>query len=566
MFLEKWRNQSINVFEIGIEYGKSMKIWENYFPHARIWGMDIQNTYESRRCKVFIGDQSKIEDLRKISDQIPECELIIDDGSHEPEHQLKTFNYLFRNVLKSGGVYIIEDIECSYWRPDVTVYGYETGYLNIVDYFTKLNHSINSHYNSHKNLLNIHSITFAPNCIIVVKNDGKERMNKEYRFNKSVGELPAYEKKDKLNAENKVNINFIDGPYFEILGSAQKEYFVKFIDGKTNNVIYSGKIKNNEWIRCNRKWWTDWIIQVESENTEPFEYRYDATNKKIFIVLESSSIGDTIAWIPYVEEFRKKHNCKVVVSTFHNKLFQSEYPEIEFVNPGTTVHNIYALYRLGWFYNGDEPNYDMNKSDFTKIPLQQAASDILGLDYKEIVPSVIKMTRYKSEKPYICIANHSTAQTKYWNNATGWQQLVDYIKSLGYDVYLLSREEDGYMGNKNPNGVIKIDGKTLEEIGSILLGSSGFVGLGSGLSWLSWSLGVPTILISGFSEKYQEMSTGVYRIINESVCHGCFARHTFDKGDWNWCPEHKGTPRQFECTKEITFEMVKPKIDQMLNR
>jgi autotransporter strand-loop-strand O-heptosyltransferase len=363
-----------------------------------------------------------------------------------------------------------------------------------------------------------------------------------------------------------VNINFIDGPYFEILGSAQKEYFVKFIDGKTNNVIYSGKIKNNEWIRCNRKWWTDWIIQVESENTEPFEYRYDATNKKIFIVLESSSIGDTIAWIPYVEEFRKKHNCKVVVSTFHNKLFQSEYPEIEFVNPGTTVHNIYALYRLGWFYNGDEPNYDMNKSDFTKIPLQQAASDILGLDYKEIVPSVIKMTRYKSEKPYICIANHSTAQTKYWNNATGWQQLVDYIKSLGYDVYLLSREEDGYMGNKNPNGVIKIDGKTLEEIGSILLGSSGFVGLGSGLSWLSWSLGVPTILISGFSEKYQEMSTGVYRIINESVCHGCFARHTFDKGDWNWCPEHKGTPRQFECTKEITFEMVKPKIDQMLNR
>jgi autotransporter strand-loop-strand O-heptosyltransferase len=205
----------------------------------------------------------------------------------------------------------------------------------------------------------------------------------------------------------------------------------------------------------------------------------------------------------------------------------------------------------------------MNKSDFSKIPLQQAASDILGLDFEEIRPRIKSLEPMKSEKPYICIANHSTAQSKYWNNPTGWQELVDYVKSLGYDVYLLSKEEDGYMGNKNPNGVIKVDGKSLEEISSILLGSKAFIGLGSGLSWLSWALGVPTILISGFSETYQEMKS-VYRIINESVCHGCFARHTFDKGDWNWCPDHKNTDRQFECTKEISFEMIKPNVNKIL--
>ena len=564
MFLEKWRNESINIFEIGIEYGKSMKIWENYFPYANIWGMDIENTYNSPRCNVFIGDQSKIEDLINISNKIPECELIIDDGSHEPQHQLKTFNYLFRNVLKSGGVYIIEDIECSYWRPDASVYGYETGYLNIIDYFTKLNHSLNSHYNGHTNELNIHSITFAPNCIIIVKNDGTERLNKEYRFKQWLGETPDYKKKETMKSDTKINISFVDGPFFEILGSTSKEYTVKFIDGKTNEIVYQTKIKNNQWVRCNRKWYTDWVIRVESDGVEPFEYRYNAIDKKVFIVFESSSLGDTIAWIPYVEEFRKKHNCKVVVSTFHNELFKSEYPEIEFIEPGTTVHNLYALYRLGWFYTDDKPNYDMNKSDFTKISLQQAGSDILGLDYEEIIPKIKKTSPHKSEKPYICIANHSTAQTKYWNNPTGWQQLVDYVKSLGYDVYLLSKEEDGYMGNKNPNGVVQIQNKTLEEIASILLGSKGFVGLGSGLSWFSWALGVPTILISGFSEKYQEMSTGVYRIINESVCHGCFARHTFDKGDWNWCPDHMGTSRQFECTTEITFDMVKPNLNKMI--
>jgi autotransporter strand-loop-strand O-heptosyltransferase len=121
------------------------------------------------------------------------------------------------------------------------------------------------------------------------------------------------------------------------------------------------------------------------------------------------------------------------------------------------------------------------------------------------------------------------------------------------------------MGNKNPKGVIKVDGKSLEEIGSILLGSQGFIGLSSGLSWLSWALNVPTILISGVTETTLEPTSNIHRIINEEVCHGCFARHLFDKGDWNWCPDHKGTDRQFECTKSITFQMVKPKIDKMLN-
>jgi len=38
----------------------------------------------------------------------------------------------------------------------------------------------------------------------------------------------------------------------------------------------------------------------------------------------------------------------------------------------------------------------------------------------------------------------------------------------------------------------------------------------------------------------------------------------FDKGDWYWCPEHKGTDRQFECHKSITSEMVINKIKHLL--
>jgi autotransporter strand-loop-strand O-heptosyltransferase len=563
IFLEKWRDKPINIFEIGIEDGKSLNIWKNYFPYSMIWGMDISRKYEGDRYKVFIGDQSKIDDLINISTQIPKCNLIVDDGSHIADHQIKTFEYLFENVLEYGGIYIIEDIECSYWHPLQTIYGYETGNLNIVDYFTKLNHGVNDHYNLNENELNIKSVTFGSNCIIVQKKEFYEMEKRPYRFvDKLVSPINT---SNEQSSSEEIRINFIDGALVEINGETEKQYDVCFIDSSNNEIVHQSTLTNNTWTKTNRKWFTKWSINITNKlNNDTFNYNFDISGKKVFIVLESSSLGDTIAWIPYLEEFGKTHKCKVVASTFHNELFQEQYPDIEFVKPGSLVDNVYALYRLGVFYDENGFDNSRHKTDFTKLSLQEIACDILGLEYKEIRPRIKSIKQIKSEKPYICIANHSTAQPKYWNNPSGWQELVDYVKSFGYDVYLLSKEEDGHMGNKNPKGVIKIDGKSLEEIGSILLGSKGFVGLGSGLSWFSWALNVPTILISGFSEPYQEMKD-VYRIINTDVCHGCFARHLFDRGDWNWCPDHKGTDRQFECTKSITFEMVRPKIQEILN-
>jgi hypothetical protein len=184
-FIEYLRSEEFNMLEIGIQEGKSLKLWEEYFPYAKIYGMDIGVDFKNERGETFIGDQSKKEDLERIANTIEgKCKFIIDDGSHIPEHQLKTFYYLFENLLDYGGVYIIEDIECSYWRPETQLYGYETGHLNIIDYFTKLNHSVNSHYSLHINNLNIKSITFAPNCIIVTKKTEQDIIddNHNYRF------------------------------------------------------------------------------------------------------------------------------------------------------------------------------------------------------------------------------------------------------------------------------------------------------------------------------------------------------------------------------------------------
>jgi hypothetical protein len=83
---------------------------------------------------------------------------------------------------------------------------------------------------------------------------------------------------------------------------------------------------------------------------------------------------------------------------------------------------------------------------------------------------------------------------------------------------------------------------------------------------LAWACELPVILISGFSEKFSETKLDTYRVINENVCHGCFNNDRLNAGDWNWCPLHKGTDRQFECSKKITSDMVIKEINKIMNK
>jgi len=377
--------------------------------------------------------------------------------------------------------------------------------------------------------------------------------------------LRIYDKVKRIKYDNIIEFHFIDGPNVKITGQVNENYNIKFIDTLHNNVVYDTNVSTNSWARANKRHFVKWKIVITDSKNNVIENNLDLKDKKVLLYFDSSSIGDTLAWIPYVDEFRKKYNCKTYAFTFHNNLFRDVYPEVNFVDKIENFFDFDVAYKIGWYYTADkkfDENLHINPAN--EIPLQQTITDIIGLDYKEIKPKVKDLPVYQSKTPYICIATHSTAQAKYWNNPTGWQELVDYVKSNGYDVYLVSKEEDGFMGNRQPKGVIKVSGKSLEELGSIIKGAKFFVGLGSGLTWYSWALNVPTILISGFSEPWQEMTTDIIRVINRNVCNGCFAKHHFDRGDWNWCPEHKGTDRQFECTKTITFDMVKPHVEKLL--
>ena len=119
------------------------------------------------------------------------------------------------------------------------------------------------------------------------------------------------------------------------------------------------------------------------------------------------------------------------------------------------------------------------------------------------------------------------------------------------------------MGNRHPIGAEKANTSSIDDVIEILQKSKLFIGIGSGLSWLSWATGTPTVLISGFSYDYTEPLNGVVRIGSDSgKCSGCFNDYRLDPGDWNWCPLHKGTDRQFECSKSITSQRVIEEINK----
>jgi len=373
--------------------------------------------------------------------------------------------------------------------------------------------------------------------------------------------------KNTNNIVSTLNINYIQGPKVEIRSPIKAEYLIEFYNRKTNQLLHSSIIQNDHWTKCLYEYFIDWHIKIYQKEDDNFrlieEDYFNASNKKVYIALDSKALGDTLAWFPYIEAFGKKHKCQIICSTFHNHLFQNQYPEIEFINPGDVAHNIHAMYTIGWYYKEDgELNEFRHPNEVKSQEMQKTASDILGLDFIELKPKLKKPTTPK--KKQIAIAIHATAQAKYWNNLTGWQQVVDWCDKQGYEVILLSREGDTYMGNNHPTGIKYLSSYDIDTTIQTLHESEAFIGISSGLSWLSWATDTPTILISGFSETYTEPSS-CYRLGSpEGKCKGCFNSHKLDAGDWNWCPVHKGTDRQFECSKTITPESVIEKLKYIL--
>ncbi len=121
IYLGPLRDNNIKFLEIGFERGCSAYMFEEYFSNAELHFIDInpdvtknaQNL--SNRSTLHIMNQTDEKKLLELISQVGEFDIVIDDGSHSTYDQQFTFKTLFP-FIKSGGIYIIEDLHTSYWK------------------------------------------------------------------------------------------------------------------------------------------------------------------------------------------------------------------------------------------------------------------------------------------------------------------------------------------------------------------------------------------------------------------------------------------------------------------
>jgi len=293
--------------------------------------------------------------------------------------------------------------------------------------------------------------------------------------------------------------------------------------------------------------------------------------KTVLIHLLSNSIGDTIAATPYVSEYQKRHNVNVIFNINEPFIFllNEVYENIQFISRNNIVEYDEKI----------SIDYVFNKS------IQSGYAEQLGFEnppYIRPVVSTPELLRPIKNK-YIALGVHSTCQVKYWNHpnglksqgdATNWNELSSILRKRGYTPVTVEKDEMYGVPpfyNGIPSKSNKQVGKTILEAANIINHSEFYIGLSSGMSWIAHALGKKVVMISNFTEDWNEFDLSLddyIRITDKSVCHGCWNKinldFEFNKNDWYWCPLHKDTERQFECHKSISVNDVVEKIEHWL--
>ena len=118
---QPYRDKPVRLLEIGIQNGGSLEVWSKYFAKAKkIVGSDIdpacvQLTFDDPRIAVVVADANTDNAEQHILAESTGFDLIIDNGSHLSADIVRSFARYFAH-LNDGGLYIAEDLHCSYWQ------------------------------------------------------------------------------------------------------------------------------------------------------------------------------------------------------------------------------------------------------------------------------------------------------------------------------------------------------------------------------------------------------------------------------------------------------------------
>jgi hypothetical protein len=185
------RDREMLVLELGIggyareqQGGASLRMWKWFFPRAQVVGVDIQDKsfVNEPRIRAFEGSQVDRKLMRRIVRRFGNPTIVIDDGSHRPPHVIKSFQILFP-MLADGGLYVIEDIQTSYWpdwKGSVDLDDPTTSMAMVKRLLDGLNHEefLDESYEPSYTDLHVVAVHSYHNLVVIEKGDNREGSNK----------------------------------------------------------------------------------------------------------------------------------------------------------------------------------------------------------------------------------------------------------------------------------------------------------------------------------------------------------------------------------------------------
>jgi Methyltransferase domain len=166
----KFVGKDVHVLEIGVYSGGSLGMWKHYFgPQAKIYGVDIEpacKAYEDEQTKILIGDQADPFFWKRTLQEIPQLDIVIDDGGHQPHQQIATVEALLPH-LRPHGAFLCEDITTE-GNPFFDYVCKFTNHLNAFDCYENYEDSENRLRATPTSLQHaIHSVHFYPFVAVI---------------------------------------------------------------------------------------------------------------------------------------------------------------------------------------------------------------------------------------------------------------------------------------------------------------------------------------------------------------------------------------------------------------
>jgi autotransporter strand-loop-strand O-heptosyltransferase len=273
---------------------------------------------------------------------------------------------------------------------------------------------------------------------------------------------------------------------------------------------------------------------------------------EVMLHLDSFCLGDTLCWASLIPAFLAHHKpSRLIVTTFWPELFQSTESTVfvDAVGEGIITCDVFL-----------SAGYNKHSLAHTTHGMFYAARESLRLP-QDAQPSRAPFTRYEYQRQpnKIVIAPESTKSIARWDyrgiDIYGWQDVVDRFNLRGFEVHDISYEHTLMLRGVHKHGGNADVRAAIQHLCEARL----FVGLSSGLAWLAWAYETPVVMISGFTKFFNEFPC--YRVWNPHACTGCF---NVLMNIASPCPLFQNTPRQHECHRTITPEMVMAQVNRAL--